>query len=650
MKIQTKISLLAFALVAASSTVVAIPLVMSQYTTIKDAERSQLRSLVKRVELSLAQTGERNETVAAAIVASPQLGKSLAEEDRQGLFKFLEPVFSTFKSTYGMTQMQAHLPPATSFLRLHQPDKFGDDMSGMRPALVKVNKEKQAVRGIEPGRLGVPVRGLVPVFHDGKHVGSFETGSFIDTRFLQGLAEEGERFRVLAENDGKFAVLAASDGSTELDLESDVLREAMAGRSSFEMRTEGERSFATTHVPLMDWKGAPFAVLEVSYDATAFENAIENAFWVVAGTIAVVLLIAGMSALMLGRTLSRPITKMTVAMARLADHDLQAEIPATDQADEVSEMARAVQVFKDNMIEADRLAEENNVEAEKRATRAKRIEELCSAFDAMSSAAVKSVAAAAGQMESSAAGMLDMAEQTTHRSAAVAAASEQASTNVHTVAAAAEELSSSIAEIARQVSQASTIASGAVQQAEQTNVKVQGLAQAAQKIGEVVALITDIAEQTNLLALNATIEAARAGDAGKGFAVVASEVKNLANQTAKATDEIGAQISGIQSATQDAVAAIETITKIISEINAVNSSVASAVEEQGAATQEIARNVEQAAAGTQEVTSNISGVSQAANDTGAAAEQISRAAGELSQQSENLRTEVDRFLADVKAT
>jgi methyl-accepting chemotaxis protein len=188
-----------------------------------------------------------------------------------------------------------------------------------------------------------------------------------------------------------------------------------------------------------------------------------------------------------------------------------------------------------------------------------------------------------------------------------------------------------------------------VSEAEQTNVKVQGLAQAANKIGEVVALITDIAEQTNLLALNATIEAARAGDAGKGFAVVASEVKNLANQTAKATDEIGAQIAGIQAATREAVAAIDSITKTISRINEVNSGVASAVEEQGAATQEIARNVEQAAAGTQEVSSNIGGVSQAANETGAAAGQIHRAAGELSQQSETLRAEVDKFLAGVRA-
>jgi methyl-accepting chemotaxis protein len=188
-----------------------------------------------------------------------------------------------------------------------------------------------------------------------------------------------------------------------------------------------------------------------------------------------------------------------------------------------------------------------------------------------------------------------------------------------------------------------------VEEAQETNVRVQGLADAAQKIGDVVALITDIADQTNLLALNATIEAARAGDAGKGFAVVASEVKNLANQTAKATEEIGAQIAGIQASTQEAVEAIAGIGKTIAEIDEVASGIASAVEEQGAATQEIARNVEQAAAGTQEVSSNITGVSAAANETGEAARQIQSAAGELSQQSERLRVEVEKFLRGVRS-
>ena len=378
----------------------------------------------------------------------------------------------------------------------------------------------------------------------------------------------------------------------------------------------------------------------------AFDLAIELALVVAATAMALGVIFAWLIA----SGITKPVSAMTQAMATLADGNTEVDIPARGNRDEVGQMAKAVQVFKDNAIDKIRLEKEQE-ENERRAAEEKRrtMETMASNFEASVGQVVSQVSSAATEMQSSSESMSATAEETTRQAAAVAAASEQASANVQTVASAAEELTSSISEISRQVGQASEIAASAVREAEQTNAKIQGLAEAANKIGEVVALITDIADQTNLLALNATIEAARAGDAGKGFAVVASEVKNLANQTAKATDEIGTQISGIQTATKDAVAAIESITKTIAKIDEVNSSVASAVEEQGAATQEIARNVEQAAAGTQEVTTNITGVSQAANDTGAASEQIKGAANELSQQSEMLRSEVEKFLSSIRA-
>ncbi len=373
--------------------------------------------------------------------------------------------------------------------------------------------------------------------------------------------------------------------------------------------------------------------------------------WIVGGVALAILVLVGGGSFVISRGITKPLTYIATNMGRLAEGDKSIKVQFTDQKNEIGDLSRAMDVFLEKTLEMDRMREEQ-VEAERKAEAEKRqaMLTLASNFEASVGTVVNQVSSAATEMQSSSAAMSATAEETTRQAAAVAAASEQASANVQTVASAAEELSSSISEISRQVTQASQIAAAAVSEAERTNVKVQGLAQAANKIGEVVALITDIAEQTNLLALNATIEAARAGDAGKGFAVVASEVKNLANQTAKATDEIGAQIAGIQSATQEAVAAIESITKTISKINEVNSGVASAVEEQGAATQEIARNVEQAAAGTQEVSSNISGVSQAANETGAAATQIQSTAADLSQQSETLRSEVDKFLANVRAS
>ena len=357
-----------------------------------------------------------------------------------------------------------------------------------------------------------------------------------------------------------------------------------------------------------------------------------------------------LAAALIGLGISRPVIAMTGAMVRLANRDLTVVIPATDHRDEVGAMAKAVQVFKDNAIQVDRLAaeqkeREQKAEAEKSAA----LRALADQFEGAVGGIVNQVAEAAGELQGSSEAMSASAEQTTQQATAVAAASEQASSNVQTVATAAEELSSSIGEIGRQVAQASQIASGAVREAGETNGRIRGLAEAVQKIGEVVDLITDIADQTNLLALNATIEAARAGDAGKGFAVVASEVKNLANQTAKATEQISSQIAGVQASTLEAVAAIATITKVIEEVDEINSTIAAAVEEQSAATQEIARNVEQASAGTQEVSSNITGVTQAAKDTGIAASNIRDASVRLTRQSESLRSEVDTFLNTVRA-
>ena len=398
----------------------------------------------------------------------------------------------------------------------------------------------------------------------------------------------------------------------------------------------------------MEQKSRDILDLQISLGTSAMDQ-ISMAVTILAIVGIVALLLGVAAAYLIGTGITRPIGAMTAAMARLAERDMDVVIPATDHKDEVGEMAKAVQVFKDNMIRADELAAEQREQEKRQAERAKRIEHLCKEFDISATAAVKAVAAASSELQASATSMSSVAEQTTQQSTAVAAASEQASANVQTVATAAEELSSSITEIGRQVAQSSSISSDAVRQAKDTNIKVQGLADAASKIGEVVNLITDIAEQTNLLALNATIEAARAGDAGKGFAVVASEVKNLANQTAKATEEIAAQIGGVQASTEDAVTAIDAITKTIAEVDAIASTIAAAVEEQAAATQEIARNVEQASSGTQEVSMNIGGVSQAANETGGAAAQIKGAASELSEQSESLQNAVETFLSSIKA-
>lgn len=367
------------------------------------------------------------------------------------------------------------------------------------------------------------------------------------------------------------------------------------------------------------------------------------------GVIGASLMIGTIVGFFIVQSITRSMRAVTVPMGGLAAGDLSVEIPYRGQKTEVGQIADAVQVFKDALIEKQRADEATRAEAEEKAERARRLEALTAGFETKVGGLVQALSSAATEMEATAQSMSATAEQTDQQSVAVAAASEQASANVQTVAGASEELSASIREIAGQVEQSAHIASRAVEEANRTDATVGQLAEAAQRIGDVLNLISSIAAQTNLLALNATIEAARAGDAGKGFAVVASEVKNLANQTSKATEEIAGQIAAIQETTQGVVGAIRGIGGTIGEISEIAATIASAVEQQRAATQEIARNVQEAARGTQEVTANIEGVKRASADTGAAATQVLGAAGSLSEQSEALSVEVREFLDGVKA-
>jgi methyl-accepting chemotaxis protein len=410
-------------------------------------------------------------------------------------------------------------------------------------------------------------------------------------------------------------------------------------------------AFLKASTQLMGRMSAASDKLEALNAQTAADTAALKDTLMAAMMAAIVAVIGGLIAanLLIGRSVSRPVKTVTEIMGRMAGGERAIEIRATTRTDEIGQMYNALASFKESLTKADHLAEQQQADAEARAERGDRMEAVCHSFDQTITGLLKGFEEVMSELRQSAETMSEAARQTEAEAKAANTASQSAGSNVNSVAGATEELVASAGEIGRQTERSSEIAARAAARAGETDKQIQGLAEAAQKVGDVVKLITDIAEQTNLLALNATIEAARAGEAGKGFAVVASEVKNLANQTAHATEEIAQQVAAIQSETKTAVGAIQGISGIVGEINQIAAAIAAAIEQQSSAMREIARNVEGASSGTQSVSSSIGHVSAAATETGGAAKAMLGAVTKLADRSLQVQGKVSDFLRDIRS-
>jgi methyl-accepting chemotaxis protein len=614
----------------------------------EQSHENETSRAVKEGLETLKEVGARMTGYASILAKHPGLVATVKNGDPATLETVFVREFKALKAADPtVATMEATDARGVVIIRGHNPTKKGDDKGKLPQIMTALSGQAAGGLTVSPTSGEAAEDSVFPIKLDDIVIGTLKIGSY----FKAATAEE------LKKKTGLEVVFVVAGKVTETTFPkgvnppapADMVQLAQSGApASFTTDIEGTRFTGRfIHLPSDNGDGMTIGFFANRTPIEAAKSGFLSALSLKGVlTLAVILPIV----LWLAHLATRQLLHLATAMMRIADGDLGVVVPYSAQGDEVGVMAKAVEVFKANATERTRLEAERDAAAVRAATERKNeLQRLADDFQAAVGNIVDTVSSTANELEAAASKLTDTAATTQQLSSTVAHASEDASLSVQSVASATDQLSGSVSDIARRVQESSDIAREAVGQAERTDARIAELSQAASRIGDVVKLITAIAEQTNLLALNATIEAARAGEAGRGFAVVAQEVKALAAQTGKATDEIGTQISGMQTATQDSVAAIKEIGTTIGRISGIASEIASAVETQGSATREIAQNVRQAADGTSRVAVNIANVNRGASETGSASNQLLASARSLSTEGNKLKIEIDRFLTTVRA-
>lgn len=639
-------SLLALAICGSLATAAALFLAAGWWITgqiVATSLEHQLDSAASGFENEISAEVARGRTLLKLVASLPPSNEAFAARDREKLAAIYGPAFADLKAD-GIEQFQFHTAPATSFLRVHQPAKFGDDLSAIRKTVVEANGGDHMVEGLETGAFGTGIRIVTPVRHAGKSIGSVEFGLSFGEAFVKRFTERtGARAAVFLD-DGEQIGRRASTFATDFEPSAATLSEARARVVTTPSQTIDGVATAIRFVPLKDFSGASVGVFAIGTDRGDLDAMRSRTLWLFGAISGSILMLGFVIAWRLDTAVARPLADLTGCMSELAEGRSTGELTTTSAIEEIGRILHAVRVFRDTTIERRRLLVENAREVEAREVQNQSFDRAVVTFEESAEHVIQAVNAMASHLRTTANGLADTAGDAAGKAGSAAAASTETSDSVQTVAAAAEELTCSIEEISRQVQSTAE----AIEKADEITLRsareIETLAQAGEKIGDVVGLIHSIAGQTNLLALNATIEAARAGEAGRGFAVVATEVKTLATQTAKATEEIAHQIGALQSSTNLAVSSIRDVSHAMSEIRTVAGMIATAVEQQDAATHEISRGAQLAASGTVRLAESVAGVGRVIGQTHDSAEAVSSTSTKLVAESGRLEEELQQFL------